>query len=111
MEKLKPCPFCGGEAAIDRKGTQRASMIIKCIDCGATNESGDVYGLTNPENYSWNTRTVGLSEEEIIRHALEAGFMLSTKMGQDIDKFMPMTDRETLVVFAKAILSAQGRKG
>lgn len=56
-EELKPCPFCGGEAEIERKGSIRASMIIACLDCGARVESGDVYGLTKPESYKWNTRT------------------------------------------------------
>lgn len=53
---LKPCPFCDGEAEIERKGTHRASMQIACTNCGARVESGDVYGLTKPENYKWNWR-------------------------------------------------------
>lgn len=31
MTKLKPCPFCGGEAAIE--GIQY--FIVKCTECGA----------------------------------------------------------------------------
>jgi len=53
-QELKPCPFCGGEAKIERKGTRGQSMIISCVDCGCTLESGDVFGLTNI--LKWNKR-------------------------------------------------------
>lgn len=38
---LKPCPFCGGEPHIERRGNARFSTIISCLDCGATHECGD----------------------------------------------------------------------
>lgn len=57
-ENLKPCPFCGGEAEIERRGTHRQSMIIVCQECGARVESGDVMGMTPPERYQWNMRKV-----------------------------------------------------
>jgi len=53
---LKPCPFCGGEATIERKGTARQSMIIACTNCGGRHESGDVVGLTPSSRYAWNNR-------------------------------------------------------
>ena len=56
-DELKPCPFCGSEATIERKGTARASMQIACTNCGARMESGDVHGLTKPEAWAWNRRT------------------------------------------------------
>ena len=34
LSTLKPCPFCGGEAAIELCGTQ---ADITCQDCDATN--------------------------------------------------------------------------
>jgi hypothetical protein len=55
-QQLKSCPFCGGAPEIERKGTARVSMIIACTQCGARMESGDVYGMTKPESYRWNTR-------------------------------------------------------
>ena len=50
-DKLKPCPFCGGEAMID--DTQRFYWII-CHKCGM--QFGDYY---NREDLieDWNTRT------------------------------------------------------
>jgi len=53
---LLGCPFCGGEAEVERKGSARASMIIACTNCGGRMESGDVYGLTKPESWAWNRR-------------------------------------------------------
>lgn len=52
-DKLKPCPFCGGKAQVDRMGTNRASMIISCEDCGCTLESGET--CINKNTY-WNIR-------------------------------------------------------
>lgn len=56
MSELKPCPFCGGSAGIEKRGTHRQSMIISCHSCGCDLESGDVIGLTDPQQYQWNTR-------------------------------------------------------
>jgi hypothetical protein len=53
MSELKPCPFCGGEAEFDRKGTSRVSCIVKCTDCGCTLETGETWA----SGQSWNTRT------------------------------------------------------
>lgn len=58
MGELKPCPFCGGTAEILRVGSARASMQIGCSFCGAFMESGDVVGLTKPEDYRWNRRVI-----------------------------------------------------
>ncbi|WP_421710820.1 Lar family restriction alleviation protein [Alcanivorax sp.] len=54
MDKLKPCPFCGGDPEYERHGTNRQSCIIACGDCGARIESGETEGL---EGGMWNTRT------------------------------------------------------
>jgi hypothetical protein len=55
-DKLKPCPFCGGSARIQRNGNYRVSMQIGCDNCGAFLESGDVVGLTDFNSYKWNQR-------------------------------------------------------
>lgn len=54
--KLLPCPFCNGEAEIERSGTRYQSMIIACTQCGCRLQSGEVLGETKPEHYQWNVR-------------------------------------------------------
>lgn len=50
--QLLPCPFCGGEAIVERKGSFRQSNIVTCTECGCRVESGDVFDATA----SWNRR-------------------------------------------------------
>lgn len=50
--KLKPCPFCGGEAEFERLGTNRQSCIVCCTNCGARLESNETFS----SGESWNTR-------------------------------------------------------
>lgn len=51
--ELLPCPFCGGQASFERRGTPRQSCIVVCGWCGCRHESGDE-GAKCGE--SWNTR-------------------------------------------------------
>lgn len=46
--KLKPCPFCGGEAAESPFGTW-----IFCKKCGAMSEAAETFGATIRK---WNRR-------------------------------------------------------
>jgi len=39
---LNPCPFCSGEAAVEREGTARQSCIVVCTDCGCRLESNEI---------------------------------------------------------------------
>lgn len=52
---LKPCPFCGGEAEIERIWTRSASSQVACTDCGARKESTST-GLNS--NREWNERPI-----------------------------------------------------
>ena len=53
---LLPCPFCGAAAEIVQRGTACQRMIVACSKCGAKIESGDVVGLSPPDELRWNRR-------------------------------------------------------
>ena len=69
MSNLKPCPFCGGEAALGTTTMQRwkdsdgnygtfTGHSVNCIMCGATNR-GIAEGFKTPEDaaHQWNRRS------------------------------------------------------
>lgn len=33
MDKLKPCPFCGGKAELEHSGDRPAFSYIRCTNC------------------------------------------------------------------------------
>lgn len=51
-EDLKPCPFCGESASIERYGTRRFSTIVSCDWCGCSHESSEEFN----HGREWNTR-------------------------------------------------------
>lgn len=58
--KLKPCPFCGAEAEVEREGTSRRSCIVRCIECHCTLESNE-----NGFGHDWNQRAT--FPEDLVR--------------------------------------------
>ena len=68
---LKPCPFCGAKAEIERVGTLRHSTIYNCTDCGCRLETGEEWA----HGQDWNTRApdpaVAVLEAEV--RALKEG--------------------------------------
>lgn len=50
--ELKPCPFCGGKASIERKGDRSMSTIYSCDWCGCSLETGEEWD----HGKAWNTR-------------------------------------------------------
>ena len=52
MIKLKPCPFCGGEASIERYGTTKISTQYSCNFCGCFLETGETFN----HGLRWNER-------------------------------------------------------
>ena len=65
---LKPCPFCGAEAEIERVGTPRHSTIYNCTYCGCRLETGEEWW---DHGKDWNTRApdpaVAVLEAEVAR--------------------------------------------
>lgn len=53
-EKLKACPFCGGEAEIERVGTARMSTIYFCTECSCRLETGETFN----HGALWNRRAM-----------------------------------------------------
>lgn len=58
LNALAPCPFCGGEAEIERRGDRRQSTIYQCTSCGCTLETGEEWG----HGERWNTRAAASSQ-------------------------------------------------
>lgn len=50
---LKPCPFCGEKASIERVGDRRQSTIYSCDGCGCRLETGEEWG----HGGGWNKRS------------------------------------------------------
>lgn len=50
---LAPCPFCGGEAEIERVGDARKSTIYSCTNCGCSLETGEQFN----HGAAWNRRS------------------------------------------------------
>lgn len=88
--ELMPCPFCGGKAE------QLHGFYVQDVQCKICGAIADTD--------KWNTRTPApMTEDEIVAAALEAGFMLSTAHGQSENKLMPVSDKDTLMAFVRAI--------
>ena len=66
MNELKPCPFCGGEAASNTMRTSDSKIIkmngqdtfhgVNCIACGANNRGMLGYKTKEQAIQAWNTR-------------------------------------------------------
>ncbi len=50
--ELKPCPFCQGQAVMERVGSAKASCIVACENCGCRLETGEVWNSGG----AWNRR-------------------------------------------------------
>lgn len=64
---LKGCPFCNGEAEIERYGTRKCSTIYNCNWCGCRLETGE----ERNHGDKWNTRAPS-PEAEAMAEALAA---------------------------------------
>ncbi len=67
VDKLLPCPFCGGEAEIEREGTGRQSCIVSCLNCGCHLESGETFNSGS----RWNTRVNVLKVGDFLKDGIQ----------------------------------------
>lgn len=79
--ELKPCPFCGGEAEIERYGTPRQSTIVCCTDCGCTIEGPEEFA----HGRQWNTRATDPLLDEMAE-ALKAMLARESASGRSFCK-------------------------
>lgn len=98
---LIPCPFCGGEPHIERRGNARFSTIISCLDCGVTHECGDTgAGVGN----GWNRRHLVGVPRWLIERAMESCKVNNdSKAGQDL---IALLDPSAFPDRAAAVLAA-----
>ena len=54
-EKLKPCPFCGGQAFRADGNCKPDYVAIHCSSCFASGEERTIYETAKE---AWNTRTI-----------------------------------------------------
>lgn len=52
--ELLPCPFCGGEAEIERHGCTKFLTVYRCQDCGCSLETSETFN----HGREWNARAV-----------------------------------------------------
>ncbi len=66
-EKLKPCPFCGGDASIYEVTSEEENFsgyMVSCDDCGCGTTAFDVQDMAVQ---SWNKRIAHEREKEILQ--------------------------------------------
>jgi Lar family restriction alleviation protein len=57
MDKLKPCPFCGGKPKINRVGDQKEFVVYICSECYKTPVHSDEARITERgARKIWNRR-------------------------------------------------------
>lgn len=99
--ELSPCPFCGGEAEMNRRGDRRQSTIYSCTECGATLETGETFNF----GAAWNARALTSSDdvETRARELLAAACGLPVESNTHlslVDRDMVSTDRAIQAIVA-----------
>ena len=68
MGKLKPCPFCGESATIERYGTSRYGTLYSCDFCGCYLETGEEWD----HGGRWNNRPLEDAKDAQIKELRDA---------------------------------------
>lgn len=81
-EKLKPCPFCSGEAEVIRYGNGRQSTQYSCTECGCNLETSEEFN----HGGDWNERPQERERDKIAREEM-AG--LTSELIDDFNDVFP----------------------
>jgi hypothetical protein len=76
--ELKPCPFCGYPAKIERRGDHRQSTIYQCQGCNCSLETGEEWG----HGTRWNDRAQLPEVQTLVEAVREQSEYLSS-CGED----------------------------
>lgn len=80
MSALKPCPFCGSKAEIERLGTPRQSTIYSCDECGCRLETGEEWA----HGTLWNARAApDLTDHQL--HLMAVTFIATYRGGNGME--------------------------
>jgi Lar family restriction alleviation protein len=69
-EKLLPCPFCGGQAALYGNETRHPNTKMCRVHCAACEASGANYATRQEAAHAWNTRLTPPTDERAEAHRL-----------------------------------------
>lgn len=97
MEKLKPCPFCGGGAEVEtiRLESNDKAWRIYCPKCGATSTASK-WDVVNAI-IAWNKRTNG-QQKSIVHGRWKAVLMTSHKSKNYGSAFWKVVDESGNIV-------------
>lgn len=98
--KLKPCPFCGGEAEIqDGSGLH----YVYCTKCGAST-IGRIKGGTEKSVQNWNTRKPMERIVEKLNNRIEkAGRIMVENPADMLDKIANDAEEDFIQAYEEAI--------
>lgn len=81
MSKLKPCPFCGGEAERYTNSDFTDCFRVSCLDCGSESSDEELWLCDN----KWNTRHEEQRLAESLTKAVDVGFKFNSTLSSELD--------------------------
>jgi len=90
---LLPCPFCGSEAEIERRGDHRVSTIYQCTFCGCSLETGEEWS----HGRDWNNRAAILALPSVEWRTIDS----APRNGEPVTIYVPIhqPDRRILTAY------------
>ena len=98
--EIKPCPFCGGKAKVEKSRTLRGAVFIACR---RGHSDGTLYASLSTAIAAWNTRT----PDPLLAEALEALRAIVTRW--DTPAWKDAGPTGEVINRARAVLAKEGR--